>query len=133
MILLFAKILQGFGKMIISFLSQSRTWLAHVHDQYKNLDRKKIAGWHDISNVLALTDYLTTTKNEFRVIVSCQRTGTLDTFKELLRTGIQVLRLKKQLISKRNRRTQPVDYSEIGEKQAREIKSLDIVLRTQAN
>ena len=53
------------------------------------------------SSVQEQTNYLTTNINKFKALVYCQRTGTPDIFKELLSTGILVLRVTKHLISKR--------------------------------
>ena len=66
---------------------------------------------------------------KFKALVYFQRTGSPDIFKELLSTGILVLRVTKHLISKRKRKTQLGDYSALRQEPACQIKSLDIVLR----
>ena len=80
-----------------------------------------------------LTNYLTSNNNKFKALVYCQRTGTPDIFKELMSTGIMVLRVTKHLISKRKVKTQQGDSRVLHQEPAREIKSLDIVLRHQEN
>ena len=110
--------------------------------------RSDIVVWHDLiknsisshksnnyrpTSVQELTNYLTTNNNKFEALVYCQRTGTPDIFKELLSTGILVLRVTKHLISKRKGKTQLGDYRVLHQEPSREIKSLDIVLRHQGN
>ena len=110
--------------------------------------KTNIVVWHDLinnsipsyksnnyrpSSVQKLTNYLTTNINKFEALVYCQRTGTPDIFKELLSTGILVLRVTKHLISKRKAKTQLGHYIVLHQELAREIKSLDIVLRHQGN
>ena len=75
------------------------------------------------SSVQEQTNYLTTNINKFKALVYCQRTGTPDIFKELLSTGILVLRVTKHLISKRKGKTQLGDYRVLHQEPVREIKS----------
>ena len=63
----------------------------------------------------------------------CQRIVTPDILKEFLSTGILVLSLTKNLILKTRLRKQFKDYSVLHQDPAREIKSLDIILRHQRN
>ena len=110
--------------------------------------RTDIVVWHDpinnnISNhklnndrpstVQELTNYLTTNNNKFKALVYCQRTGTTDIFKELLSTGVLVLRVTKHLISKRKGKLQLGENSVLHQEPAREIKLLDVILRQQGN
>ena len=84
-------------------------------------------------SVQELIYYLTTNNNKFKALVYCQRTGTPDIFKELLSTGILVLRVTKHLITKRKRKTQLGDYSVLHQEPPHEIESLEIALRHQGN
>ena len=133
----------------LSFNPNTKNWLKYALLVKDRLSTKTdIVVWHDLinnsisshklnnyrpSSVQELANYLTTNNNKFKALVYCQRTGTPDIFKELLSTGILVLRVTEHLISERKEKTMLGDYRVLHQETAREIKSLDIVLRQQRN
>ena len=116
-----------------------------------NLARKcDLVIWHDLINNTLSTHWKSNTpasspetlvkllkehKERIQAIVYCRRFGTQDVYKELKKTGIPVISVRKNLISKRKQHDSILHtkYSAIHQEHRLELKSLNIVLNHAEN
>ena len=112
--------------------------------------QRNLVLWHDLINnsvsehwkhrtpalpVEELVTILKRYQDRVKAIVYCRRFGTPDIYKQLKTSGIPVISVRRNLVSKRKQRNHELQksYSALHQQRHLELKSLDIVLRNADN